>query len=183
MIVAKQVADFLTGLRVVLAFALPFIGLTYGADALSLAIWILLSSWITDVLDGPLARRSSRQYHTWIGDNDLGVDMTVSLGLLIYMILSGFVTPLVGVIYILFWGLYFLRFGLPRSMGMLMQAPIYFFFIWVAMIEAPDPGYWLVVYPLLITAITWPRFLNEVVPGFLEGMKQVWERGSRKVQS
>ena len=179
MIVAKQVADLLTGLRVVLAFALPFIGLTYGADALPLAIWILFSSWVTDVLDGPLARRSSRQYHTWIGDNDLGVDMTVSLGLLIYMILSGFVTPLLGSLYIFAWGMYFWRSGLPRSMGMLMQAPIYFFFIWVAMTEAPNPGYWLVIYLLLITAITWPRFPQEVIPGFLEGMKQIWRRDSR----
>jgi phosphatidylglycerophosphate synthase len=179
MIVAKQVADLLTGFRVVLAFALPFIGLTYGADALSLAIWILFFSWVTDVLDGPLARRSSRQYHTWIGDNDLGVDMTVSLGLLIYMILSGFVTPLLGYLYIFVWGVYFWRSGLPRSMGMLMQAPIYFFFIWVAMTEAPNPGYWLVIYPLLITAITWPRFPQEIIPGFLEGMKQIWRRDSR----
>jgi phosphatidylglycerophosphate synthase len=182
MIVAKQVADFLTVLRVILAFSYPFFGLTYGADALPLAIWILLISWVTDTLDGPLARRSSRQYQTWIGDNDLGVDMIVSVGLLIYMILSGFVTPFLGGFYILFWSVYFLRSGVPRSMGMLMQAPIYFFFIWVAMAEAPDPGYWLVIYPFLITAITWPRFPNEVVPGFLEGMKQVRERSSRKVQ-
>ena len=180
MIVAKQVADFLTVLRVVLAFSYPFIGLTYGADALPLAIWILLTSWVTDALDGPLARRSSRQYHTWIGDNDLGVDMTVSLGLLIYMILSGYVSPLLGVFYMLLWGAYFLRFGIPRSMGMLMQAPIYFFFVWVAMTEMPNPGYLLVVYPFLITAITWPRFPKEIVPGFLEGMKQIWGRNSRE---
>ena len=77
------------------------------------------------------------------------------------------------------WGVYFWRSGLPRSMGMLMQAPIYFFFIWVAMTEAPNPGYWLVIYLLLITAITWPRFPQEVIPGFLEGMKQIWRRDSR----
>jgi phosphatidylglycerophosphate synthase len=176
MIVAKQIADLLTGLRVALAFAYPIIGLTHGADALPLAIWILLSSWITDVLDGPLARRSSRQYNTWIGDNDLGVDMTVSFGLLIYMILSGLVTTFLGIIYIVIWGMYFWRFGLPRSMGMLVQAPIYFFFMWIAMIEAPDPGYWLLVYPVLITAITWPRFPQEIIPEFLDGMKQAWEK-------
>jgi hypothetical protein len=176
MIVAKQIADLLTGLRVALAFSLPIIGVMYGADALILAIWILLFSWITDALDGPLARRSSRQYHTWIGDNDLGVDMTVSFGLLIYMLLSGYLTLASGLIYISVWGLYFLRFGVPRSLGMLVQAPIYGFFIWVAMIEAPDPGYWLLVFPVVITAITWPRFPQEVIPGFLDGMKRVFQR-------
>jgi len=176
MIVAKQIADLLTGLRVALAFAFPIMGAVYGADALPLTIWTLLLSWTTDALDGPLARHSSRQYHTWLGDNDLGVDMTVSLGLLIYMILSGFVTPAVGLIYIVILGLYFLRFGIPRSMGMLVQAPVYIFFIWVAMREMPDPGYWLLVYPVVIAIITWPRFPREVIPGFLEGMKNVFER-------
>lgn len=176
MIVAKQFADILTGLRVALAFALPILGAIYGADALILAIWILLFSWITDALDGPLARRSSRKYHTWIGDNDLGVDMTVAFGLLIYMLLAGYVTPTLALIYILAWGTYFLRIGVPPSMGMLAQAPVYLFFIWVAMIEAPDLGYWLIVYPVVITAITWPRFPQEVIPDFLNGMKNVGER-------
>jgi hypothetical protein len=72
--------------------------------------------------------------------------------------------------------LYFLRFGVPRSLGMLVQAPIYGFFIWVAMIEAPDPGYWLLVFPVVITAITWPRFPQEVIPGFLDGMRKVFQR-------
>ena len=176
MIVAKQFADLLTGLRIALAFVFPIIGAEYGVDALTLAIWVLLFSWITDALDGPLARRSSRQYHTWLGDNDLGIDMTVAFGLLIYMILSGYVTSMLGLIYIIVWGLYFLRFGVPRSLGMLAQAPIYLFFIWVAMTDAPDPGYWLLIFPVVITAITWPRFPREVIPGFLDGMKNVWGR-------
>lgn len=176
MIVAKQVADLLTGLRVALAFTFPVMGVLYGADALTLTIWTLLLSWITDALDGPLARRSSRQYHTWLGDNDLGVDMTVSIGLLIYLILSGYLVPIFGLVYICVWGLYFLRFGVPRSMGMLVQAPVYGLFIWIAIREVPDPGYWLLVYPVVIALITWPRFPREVVPGFLDGMKKVLQR-------
>jgi cardiolipin synthase len=92
------------------------------------------------------------------------------------MILSGYLTPAVGLIYIIILGLYFLRFGAPRSVGMLVQAPIYGFFIWVAMREMPDPGYWLLVYPVVIAIITWPRFPREVIPGFLDGMRNVFER-------
>jgi len=176
MFVAKQFADLLTGLRVGLAFVFPVMGAISGADALPLAIWALLLSWTTDGLDGPLARRSSRQYHTWLGDNDLGVDMTVSTGLLVYLLLSGYLAPAFGLIYISVWGLYFLRFGVPRSMGMLVQTPVYGFFIWVAMNEAPDLGYWLLIFPVLIAVITWPRFPREVVPGFLNGMKNIFQR-------
>ena len=58
MIVAKQVADLLTGIRVVLAFSFVVVGVTQGVESLPLAIWILIACWVTDCLDGPLARRA-----------------------------------------------------------------------------------------------------------------------------
>ncbi len=172
MIVSKQVADMLTGLRVVIAFGYPIIGASQGADALPLAIWLLFWSWTTDALDGPLARRSSRKYQTWIGDKDLEVDMTVSVGLLIYMLQSGFAAPFYGTVYLLALCLMFWRVGVPRSMGMLVQAPIYFRFIWVAMSNTPDPGYWLLVFIVGIIVVTWPRFPEQVIPDFIDGFKE-----------
>lgn len=175
MIVSKQVADGLTGLRVVFAFAYPVLGASQGTDALPLAIWLLFWSWTTDALDGPLARRSSRKYHTWLGDKDLEVDMTVSVGLLIYMLQSGFVLPIYGAVYFLALGLTFWRVGIPRSLGMLVQAPIYFRFIWVAMSNAPDPGYWLLVFIIGVNVVTWPRFPEQVIPEFIDGFKETWD--------
>jgi len=174
MIVSKQVADILTAMRVILAFLFPVLGATQGADALPIAVWMLIACWTTDSLDGPLARRSSRQYHTWIGDNDLGVDMTVSVGLLVYMMQSGYVTVLLGTIYILACGLLFLFIGVPRSLGMFVQAPIYGWLIRVALTQAPDPGFWLLIWPLLVMVLTWPRFPKEVIPEWLTGVKNVW---------
>ena len=182
MIVSKQVADVLTGLRVVIALAFPIIGASQGADALPLAIQLLFWSWITDALDGPLARRSSRQYHTWLGDKDLEVDMTVSVGLLIYIIQSGFVVPLIGTVYLLALGYIFWRLGIPRSFGMLIQAPIYFRFIWIAMTVSPDPGYWLLVFIIGINVVTWPRFPEQVIPEFIDGFKATFDTVFRKAK-
>jgi hypothetical protein len=175
MLVAKQVADFLTLTRVLLVFILIWLGLTQGVDGLPAAALLLMLSWTTDALDGPIARRSRVQYHTWLGDHDLEVDMAVAAGLLAYMILSGFVNTLIGAVYAVAWVLVFLRWGVLRSPGMLFQAPIYGWFIWLALTRDPLYGGLMVIWILCAIAITWPRFPNEVIPGFLAGMRALNE--------
>lgn len=173
MLVGKQVADLITTSRALLAFWLPWLGINKGESSLTVVVWFLILNWTGDALDGTLARRSSKQYHTWIGDHDLEVDILVSFGLLLYMLSAGFVDlPLLG-LYILVFALIFWRWGFHRSLGMLVQAPIYIWFIWVALQNAPAAGVWLIIWILAAMIITWPRFPNEVVPGFLTGMKEV----------
>jgi len=92
MIVAKQFADLITATRGLIAFFLIWLGSSHGAEGLSLAVWLMLADWIGDAIDGPISRRSSVKYHTWIGDHDLEVDMTVSIGLLIYLLQSGYLS-------------------------------------------------------------------------------------------
>jgi len=176
MLVAKQVADFLTIFRVFLAFELAWLGLTQGDVALPVAAWLLIASWTSDSLDGPLARRSRVQYQTWVGDHDLHVDMSVAAGLLIYMATSGIVDPVVAVVYLLIWAIYFIRFGVPRSLGMLSQAPVYGWFIWTALHQAPAAGWWLIAWILTMLVITWPKFPREIIPGFLTGMREALVR-------
>ena len=170
MLVAKQVADLLTITRVAIAFAYVYLGIARGASGLYWTIWLLLLSWTTDVLDGLLARRSRVQYHTWLGDHDLEVDIFISAGLLVYMLLSKYVPYTVGLTYMLLWGFVFLRIGIPRSLGMLLQAPVYGFFIYIAIRDAGGLGYVLIGYILTIVILTWPRFPQDVVPGFIEGI-------------
>jgi hypothetical protein len=86
MLVAKQVADIITFSRGILAFILAGLGLLVGKEALPMAAGVMIADWAGDMLDGPIARRSRVYYHSWIGDHDLEVDMTVSVGLLIYML-------------------------------------------------------------------------------------------------
>jgi cardiolipin synthase len=175
MLVAKQVADFFTLIRVLLSPTLILIGILEGSDGLALAIGAMIASWTSDALDGPIARRSRVKYHTWLGDHDLEVDMAVSIGLMIYMLLSGFVDLQIVGVYILLWVLIFWRWGNMRSLGMLFQAPIYGYFIYTSMRLAPAVGSWMIGWIIAVTIITWPRFPKEVVPGFLGGMKAVFQ--------
>lgn len=183
MLVAKQVADFFTFIRVLLSPTLVLLGILEGSEGLPLAIGAMIASWTSDALDGPIARRSRVKYHTWLGDHDLEVDMAVSIGLMIYMLLAGFVDLQVVGVYILLWVLIFWRWGNMRSLGMLFQTPIYGYFIYISMRLAPLVGGWMIGWIVAVMIITWPRFPKEVVPGFLNGMKavmQVYRKGEEE---
>ena len=173
MLVGKQVADLITFTRGLLIFWFPWLGFTQGESSLTAAIWLLIMNWTGDALDGTFARRSRRQYHTWIGDHDLEIDIMVSFGLLLYMSGAGFVDLRIVGLYCLGWILIFWKWGYHRSLGMLIQAPIYGCFIWISFQNAPTVSVWLVVWILMALIITWPRFPNEMIPGFLTGIKNV----------
>jgi phosphatidylglycerophosphate synthase len=179
--ISKQLADLLTYARAVLSMILALLGFVEGARALPIAAWLMIVSWTSDSLDGPLARRSQVARQTWIGDHDLEVDMLAACGLLVYMAASGFVDPLLALAYVLAWGLIFLRWGILRSLGMVSQGPIYAWFIYTALKQAPPAGFWMLGWILAILVITWPRFPRQVVPGWLAGMRQAWKvmRGER----
>ncbi len=174
--VAKQLADLITIARGFLLVVFPWLGLTQGNASLPWAAVLLTADWTGDVLDGALAKRSRVHVQTWIGSHDLEVDIAVSLGLLVYMIFTGFVSLTVALIYLLLWGAYFLRSGIPRSLGMLFQAPIYGWFIYTAIVHATSAGLLLCAWVLAATIVTWPRFPQEVVPGFLHGMRDFFSR-------
>lgn len=173
MLVAKQVADLITTSRALLAFYLAWLGVTQGETALPIIVWLMIANWTGDTCDGALARRSRISSHTWVGDHDLEIDILVSLGLLVYMMTAGLANILLGGLYLLAWVVIILWWGFPRALGMLIQAPIYGGFIWTAVLRAPGHGWWLVVWIVLAVAITWPRFPQEVVPGFLDGLRAI----------
>ena len=172
----KQLADTITGTRLLLAGGYLWLGLVRGAAALPLAGWLLLANWTGDGVDGALARRSRPYYHTWLGDHDLEVDMLVATGLLAFLVVAGFMPGLWAAVYLLLWFLLFALLGIPRSLGMLAQAPVYAWFVVTAVRYAPLVGWSLVAWILIALVVTWPRFPREIVPGFLDGLRSLVQR-------
>ena len=179
---AKRIADLITLSRVLLAFGLAWLGFTVGAASLPLAVWLMIADWTGDYFDGQIARRSKVYYHTWIGDHDLETDMLVSGGLLVYLAAAGFVEPWIAALYALAWALIFWRYGTPKALGMLAQAPIYGWFIWVALWTPPYAGWWIAAWIAAMIGITWPKFPKQIAPDFVNGMKQVWKESARTRQ-
>jgi len=173
MIALKYFADFLTFSRSLMAAFLAWLGWSFGAEGLQLAILLMIGSWASDVIDGTLARRSRVSFKTWIGDHDLYFDMSVAVGLLIFMTAAGYINTSLSIIYILFWGVLFWRFGILSALGKLFQTPIYAWFIFVTFRFAPIYGWMILVFLLFVVGFTWPRFPKETVPDFLSGFGQV----------
>jgi len=172
MLNAKQVADFVTLFRGLLGFGLVWLGLTEGVEGLQKAVFIMIAAWTGDVIDGKIARRSSSYYQTWIGDHDLEIDMAISCGLLVYLITSGFINIWLACFYVLLWTFILWRWRNVRVLGMLSQAPIYGYFIVVALIVLPNVGIWIIIWMVTALIITWPQFPKMVVPGFLNGVRE-----------
>ncbi|MGE5377152.1 MAG: hypothetical protein ACM3XO_19015 [Bacteroidota bacterium] len=180
---AKMVADLITAARGLLGFVMIWLGLTQGTAALPAVALLMLADWIGDFVDGSLAHRSRHPRRTWIGDSDLYIDLFVSLCLGVYLIAAGYVSLGFVGLYLAGWAFALWHFGLERNLLMLAQAPIYLYFIIIALRIVPDAGKWLVIWLLIATAINWRRFSREIVPGFIGGMRSIWDSEERRRHS
>ena len=172
----KLLADIVTLLRGLLGLSLVWLGFDAPATGepaarLPSAVWVMLLCWAADFLDGRLARLGRELRHTWIGDRDVYVDVFVSLCLGLYLVAAGFVSPLLGVLYLLACAVIFRTVGPNHGYLMLVQAPIYAFFLWVALHQVPQVGLWLLGWVAFILLVNWSRFTREVVPGFLDDVR------------
>ncbi len=173
MIWLKAVADGLTGMRLVLSVALAGLGRLVGPDGLSTAALFVLAAWTTDALDGPLARRSGVTYQTWIGRNDLLIDLTVAVALLLFMRSAGLIHPVVTAAYLLFWGIILWRCGqLTKPLGAAFQAPVYVAFALSLLVRRLLVGRLMVAWALTNLAVKWKALTQEELPRFVRGIRQ-----------
>jgi phosphatidylglycerophosphate synthase len=168
----KTLADILTAIRFCLAGFILWLGVKGGAEALPAAVTTLILAWITDLLDGPLARRDPSGRHTWIGDRDLEVDISVGLAVLAYLTLAGYLTLKATSAYVVVCAALLWHFR-SAHLAWAVQAPPYAGMIYAAVRDAPRYGLMMVGYIALVIVATWPRFPERVVPQFLEGMRKI----------
>ncbi len=173
----KFLADALTVSRLLLALALLWLGESGGAGSLPSAISILVLAWVTDLLDGPLARREPSPRQTWIGDHDLAVDVSVAAGVLGYLTLAGYVSPLSALTYVAVAGSLLAYYHSP-ALAMAAQALPYAGMLLVGVLQAPLYGALALGWIGLLITFTWPRFLRRSVPDFLCGIRAL--SGTRK---
>jgi hypothetical protein len=176
-LLARRLADLITLGRAAGAMLLAASGLAGRPAPLPLAAAFLLADWTGDILDGALARRAPRAAPTRIGPYDLQVDLWVAACLLVYLAFAGRLGLGPALAYLAGAGLLLAATGWPRALAMLSQAPVFFVFILVVFDASPALGLLLLGWPLAAVALTWPRFPNEVIPGFLAGLRGLWRNG------
>lgn len=92
-----------------------------GVISASLFLWV---AWVTDLLDGSIARLEPRKIQTWIGRHDLTADVTVAFGSWLFLTLSGLISPFIGFGYILLSAFLLLYFK-SEHLAWGLQAPPY----------------------------------------------------------
>jgi len=156
-------ADALTAARLFLGLGLFWLvaldNLGWGAALLALA-------WVTDFLDGRLAR--STPHPTRLAAWDLRVDSTVSVCVLIGMGVTGHI-PWLLVAAVLALGSVTAFSGNP-SPAMVMMGIVYGWFMWILLIQRPL-GWWLpFAGGAIIGMADWHRFTRVIMPAFFKGL-------------
>ena len=157
------VADALTASRVPLALVL---GIAIGTGNWGLAIPVLVIAWLTDLLDGMIARASKGQ--TRLGEWDFRVDVTLGIAILIGLSALGkgplwLSLSVIGLLAGWTWIT-----GNP-SPAMLMMGIAYGWFLPVLFIDKPTLWWMPFAAIPLILALDWRRFFTVILPAFFKG--------------
>lgn len=165
---AKRLADLLTVSRVLLGLCLAGLGLIRGAEALSVAIVIVLLCWFTDLVDGPLARHDADSPITWVGKHDAEADLATSLGVTAYLAFSGYLpgwlSALLVLLMLTLWLLHSHQLAWPFYVLPYVILGI------VAFRRAPLFGWLAIGYVLATLAVRWSRLQRESLPEFFQAV-------------
>ncbi|MCD6401936.1 MAG: CDP-alcohol phosphatidyltransferase family protein [Anaerolineales bacterium] len=170
----KTIADVLTITRVFCGFYLFLLALGGKPDTLPIAASILLLSWATDILDGPLARKGKANNSTWVGQHDLTADQLVGTGVWLYLWSADYVSPVFGVGYLAL-SILLLLWTRSVHVAWAVQAIPYLMMIITVYVYTKVFAIILVTWLLLVTLVTWPRFTQEKVPEFLGGIAKLFK--------
>ncbi|HSI91968.1 MAG TPA: hypothetical protein VK925_00630 [Jiangellaceae bacterium] len=160
----RMLADGLTASRLVVAIAL--VGEPAPAATVVLVTW----AWVSDALDGPLARSAGRPGR--LARFDHATDAVVGIALIWHLGAIGFwpLLPVLGGAALLLLG-----WALTRAfvVQMLLLAIAYAGFLWWAATSRPWGWALPLVVALTVLAWEWQRFSRQLVPGFLRGWRDL----------
>jgi len=167
----KRLADLLTLSRFVLSLGIIALGVCGGAETLPVAVIVALLAWMTDSLDGPLARRTRPQRTTWIGELDLPIDAFMVLALLSYLTAINVVPWRGALVYLLLGAAAVWRLR-EQAVVLAFMAPVDALFLYTGWRRAPTETRLVLLYLLVTLILDWHRFCY-VVSVFIDGMRRV----------
>ena len=166
-------ADSLTAGRAALG---PLLLATVAAQELGWSAAILSMAWVTDALDGHLARAASQP--TRLGAWDIPVDAFVGMGLGAGLAIGDYAPSLVVVSVIALSVVGSARRGNPMPL-MLMLGFVYAWFLWEIMRDRPL-GWWLPLVTIAALAVfKWRHLTQVILPAFFGGAADALGMGNR----
>lgn len=167
----KPLADLLTLSRALLALCIAGLGLVDGQNTAGMAVVGTIVSWLTDLLDGPLARRDPDPQTTWIGEHDAEADLSTSLGITAYLVLKGHMPGwLGGLLVLVILGLWVFH---SHQLAWPFYAVPYVLLVVIAFQEAPLFGWLAVGYLLVTLLVRRQRLWEEFLPAFFLALRSL----------
>lgn len=157
------IADLLTAIRGIMVVFILLLGYTRGVDAHPAISILLVACWVTDVLDGKLARKAEAPTHLGKMDvfADLGLALALALCLVFWDILSIF--PVLLVIGFVAISSLIFRFYAIQKFTMGMTYAGFTFVVW----QFKPFWAWFIFSGVVAVAFLNPRRTQEQVSGFL----------------
>lgn len=157
-------ADLLTAVRLGIALVLPVV---LGTGRLDTAAFLVSSAWMSDILDGRLARASVGEGR--LGRWDLIADTAVGAGVVVGLAGAGKLPSWYAVGSLLLLGAWFIRTANIAS-SMLLQLAGYVPLLLVLWSEQADWRWLPLATALWIGIVDWRRLIAVNIPGFLRGV-------------
>ncbi len=119
-------ADLLSGYRLLVAFTIVGLGVTYGKAALFWVVVLTMSAWMGDFFDGKAARLASGTStpRTRFGRYDFVIDATLTFATLIYLSLASFVPLWLTLFYLIFAFLVCMRERWAKTVVVAFMRPV-----------------------------------------------------------
>jgi phosphatidylglycerophosphate synthase len=171
----------LTFTRLVIGLLIIAVALIRGPEGLPLALLLLLLGWGTDTLDGQLARRVPDRQPSWIGDNDIVVDVLLSFSIMFFFTLGGYIPVLLAVFCLIYliavifvfhgWTLYAIFVGISYGSVLI-----------VSLLHSPRFFLVFMLYIAIMLITTWTHCWENIM-SFFTGFKSIETRQAQKKNS
>lgn len=172
----RRVADLVTVARALLAPFIVWLGHTRGEASLSTVVYIILGNWIADHVDGTVARLDPDGKVSWLGRNDLKIDVFFAVAVAVYLAAAGFVPMAWALAFLSLWLLYFVRYGVSKAAGILFQVLVYGYLLWPVLRLAPASLLWVFGWAVILLVWRWQRVVHELIPETIEVLTRVLRR-------
>ena len=173
----NKIADALTFLRGVMVIILLLCGVFSGTDAIPVISLLLVLCWVTDVLDGKLARKAATP--TRLGQFDMIADLGFGLSLSLCLVLWDIIplVPLLIVIGAIAVSALVFRFYALQKFIMVMV-----YLVFTLTVRQTHPGWaWFILGGVVVLAILNPKRTREQVSGFLGEVGNLFSKQENRV--
>jgi phosphatidylglycerophosphate synthase len=167
----KRLADLLTVSRFLLSLSIMAFGVLGGRETLPTVLMLVPMAWMTDALDGPLARRARPLRTTWIGELDFPIDVFMVVALLSYLTAIG-VVPWQGALVYLAVATISVLCLREQAVALAFMAPVDALFLHTGWRFAPTETRLVFIYLAAVLILDWRRFCY-VVSVFIGGMRKL----------